>query len=84
MYMMGWLLTFTTSAVVYMVASCLFKWKIFPASRESSPKKWEWLANEGREGFFEGEGEGQSAIYAPSTPPTEEVHMGEKSHKGSV
>ena len=82
--MMGWLLTFTTSAVVYMVASYLVKWKIFPAGRESLPWKWEWLANEGREGFFDGEHEGRGAIYAPSTPPIEEMHMGEKEFKGSV
>lgn len=67
-----------------MVASYLVKWKIFPASRITSPWKWEWLANEGREGFYDGEGEGQSAIYAPSTPRSEEVHMGEKGFKGSV
>ncbi|KAF7552879.1 hypothetical protein G7Z17_g4048 [Cylindrodendrum hubeiense] len=80
MYMMGWILTFVTAAVVYMVGVQFVKIKkIFPQGREDSPLTWEWLANEGREGFFEDEQE--DTIYAPPTPPsmeTEEVDMGEK------
>lgn len=71
MYMMGWLLTFFTSAVLYFVATIFIKPRIFPRGLESSPFKWEWLANEGREGFFDGEKEGGD-IYCPHTPPVTE------------
>ncbi|KAG9200117.1 hypothetical protein G6514_007594 [Epicoccum nigrum] len=83
MYMMGWLLTFFTSAVVYYVATILVKPRIFPSGFESVPFKREWLANEGREGFFDGEREGGDS-FCPSTPPMtdgEEVRVGEKSAK---
>jgi NCS1 family nucleobase:cation symporter-1 len=86
MYMMGWLLTFTTSAVIYYVLTLLVKPKIFPAGHESTPLEWEWLANEGREGFFEEEKDG-GEIYAPATPPMterEELEMGEKSFKSAA
>lgn len=78
--MMGWILTFVTAAIVYMVGVQFGKIKkIFPQGREDSPLTWEWLANEGREGFFEDERE--DAIYAVPTPPSmeaEEVDIGEK------
>jgi NCS1 family nucleobase:cation symporter-1 len=83
MYMMGWLLTFFTSAVVYYVATILVKPRTFPSGFENVPFKREWLANEGREGFFDGEREGGDS-FCPSTPPMtdgEEVRVGEKSAK---
>lgn len=85
MYMMGWLLTFFTSATLYYVATVLVKPQIFPAGFEATPLKWEWLANEGREGFFAGERPGEEG-YCPPTPPTtdvEEVDVGEKSVKAT-
>jgi NCS1 family nucleobase:cation symporter-1 len=81
MYMMGWLLTFFTSAIIYYLMTLFFKPRVFPIGREDTPLKWEWLANEGREGFFEGEASGRD-IYAPSTPPMtegEKIEIGEKS-----
>jgi NCS1 family nucleobase:cation symporter-1 len=85
MYMMGWLLTFFTSATVYFVLTMFFKPRVFPHGREDTPLKFEWLANEGREGFFEGERDGE-IIYVPGTPPmdSEELKMGEKSFKATV
>jgi NCS1 family nucleobase:cation symporter-1 len=83
MYMMGWLLTFSTSAVIYYIATLFIKLQIFPSGSESGSLKWEWLANEGREGFFEGDRDGEE-IYCPATPPLmggEEVKMSEKSSK---
>lgn len=83
MYMMGWLLTFFTSAAVYYAARVLVKPRIFPAGFESVPVKREWLANEGREGFFDGERDGAGS-FRSSTPPVadrEEMRMGEKSAK---
>ncbi|PVH95088.1 hypothetical protein DM02DRAFT_732080 [Periconia macrospinosa] len=80
MYMMGWLLTFFTAAVVYYVMRIFVKPRIWPRGFEGSPWMFEWLANEGREGFFEGEREGVEG-YCPSTPPAtdaEEVEVGEK------
>jgi NCS1 family nucleobase:cation symporter-1 len=86
MYMMGWILTFSTSAVIYYVMTLFVKPQIFPISRENTPVKWEWLANEGREGFFEGERNGRE-IYAPATPPLterEELELGEKYLKATA
>ncbi|KAF1931164.1 uracil permease [Didymella exigua CBS 183.55] len=85
MYMMGWLLTFFTSAAVYYIATLFVKPRIFPSGFETTALKWEWLANEGREGFFDGERD-DGEMYCPSTPPTtdvEEVVVGEKSAKGA-
>lgn len=86
MYKMGWILTFVTAGVVYLVGSLFVPFKVFPAGKESSPKEWEWLANEGREGFFEDE-TGHELIEAPSTPSMsdgEEVHLGEKGSRSHV
>lgn len=85
MYMMGWLLTFFTSVIVYYVASVLIKPRIFPSGCENTPLRWEWLANDGREGFFGGEKD-EGEIYCPSTPPvmdSEEVEIDEKSQKSA-
>jgi NCS1 family nucleobase:cation symporter-1 len=86
MYMMGWLLTFFTSAILYYIMTLFAKRRIFPRGRESTPLKWEWLANEGREGFYEDEVDGRD-IYCPATPPridSEELEVGEKSLKVNV
>lgn len=86
MYMMGWLLTFFTSAVIYYIIAIFIKPQIFPTGREAAPFEREWLANEGREGFFEGERDGEE-YFAPATPPmtdAEEFHVGEKGCKADV
>jgi NCS1 family nucleobase:cation symporter-1 len=86
MYKMGWLLTFTTSATVYYALRTFTKPQIFPTGRESTPYQREWLANDDREGFYEGERDGGD-LYAPSTPPMtdgEEIQVGEKSYKSVV
>ncbi|KAF2213850.1 hypothetical protein CERZMDRAFT_83291 [Cercospora zeae-maydis SCOH1-5] len=86
MYMMGWLLTFTTSATVYYVIASFVKPQVFPTGRESTPFTREWLSNEGREGFYEGEMD-DGAIFAPPTPPEtdrEEYQVGEKGQKSSL
>lgn len=85
MYMMGWLLTFFTSAILYYIMTIIVKPRIFPAGFDTTPLKWEFLANDGREGFFDGERDG-GELYCPSTPPTtdiEEVDAGEKPGKAS-
>ncbi|KAK2035530.1 NCS1 nucleoside transporter [Colletotrichum zoysiae] len=82
MYMMGWVLTFCSSAIIYTILIHVFKVKIYPPGFESMPTEYEWLAKEGRDGFFEGERDGE--IYAPPSPRVtsgEEVHMGEKAQK---
>jgi len=88
MYKMGWLLTFTTSATVYYGLTMFIKPRIFPIGRESTPYQREWLANDGREGFYEGQRDGGD-IYAPATPPmtdadAEEIQVGEKAYKSVV
>ncbi|XPS72663.1 hypothetical protein M3J09_004826 [Ascochyta lentis] len=83
MYMMGWLLTFFTSAIVYYLATVFIKPQIFPSGFEVESPKWEWLANEGREGFFDGEKDSVE-LFCPSTPPIisgEEVEISGKSPK---
>lgn len=83
MYMMGWLLTFFTSAILYYISTVFIKPRVFPPGRESTPYEREWLANDGREGFYEGERDG-AALYAPPTPPpsdSEQFQMGEKAYK---
>ncbi|KAI6777418.1 hypothetical protein HG530_001363 [Fusarium avenaceum] len=86
MYMMGWLLTFVTAGVVYAVGVQFVNIRVFPAGR-GMVKTWEWLAKDGREGFFDDERDGQ-VIYAQSSPVTEksegEVRMGTKGDDGSL
>ncbi|KAF6825197.1 NCS1 allantoin transporter (NCS1 nucleoside transporter) [Colletotrichum plurivorum] len=79
MYMMGWVLTFSTSAIIYVGLIQVFKVKVFPAGCEDAPMEFEWLAKEGRDGFFEGEREGE--IYAPASLQGEEVQASEKAQK---
>ncbi|KAK1541009.1 NCS1 nucleoside transporter [Colletotrichum paranaense] len=82
MYMMGWVLTFFSSAILYAVLVQFFKTKVYPPGHENAPMDYEWLAKEGRDGFFEGEREGE--IYAPPSPridEAEELHLGEKVQK---
>ncbi|KAF5591189.1 uracil permease [Fusarium pseudoanthophilum] len=66
MYMMGWLLTFVTAGVVYTIGVQFVNIRVFPAGRATA-KTWEWLAKDGREGFYEDEREGQ-VIYAEESP----------------
>ncbi|KAH0265858.1 hypothetical protein KCU91_g11167, partial [Aureobasidium melanogenum] len=82
MYRLGYILTFTTAATVYYVLRIFIKPRIFPIGREDSPLQWEWLANEGREGFYEDEKEGIE-LFAPATPPVmeaEEIRMTGKAY----
>ncbi|KAJ5058740.1 amidase signature domain-containing protein [Bipolaris maydis] len=86
MYRMGWILTFTTAATVYYVTFLFIKPRVFPVGRESTPFEWEWLGNDGREGFFEGEGD-RGEIYVAATPPMtdagDDIEVGGKSLKMS-
>ncbi|KAI1675228.1 allantoin [Pyrenophora tritici-repentis] len=84
MYRMGYVLTFTTAAIVYYILRLFVKPRVFPYGRESTPFTQEWLANDGREGFYDGDRDG-GAIYAAATPPMteEDMETGEKSPKVS-
>lgn len=62
MYDLGWVLTFASAAIIYAVCVTIVKPKVVPAGRQGTPLGREWLANEGREGFFEGEREEIEAI----------------------
>jgi len=84
MYMMGWLLTFTTAAVVYYGITVFVKPKIFPAGYETSPFEWEWLAKEGRDGFFEEERAEVLGSETPSTTDGERFEVGEKNGKSDL
>lgn len=84
MYMMGFILTFTTSAVVYYGLTVFIKPRVFPAGFEGSPFKWEWLAKEGRDGFFEEEKAEVLGSETPTTTYGETVEMGEKGDKNEA
>jgi NCS1 family nucleobase:cation symporter-1 len=82
MYRLGFLLTFTTAATVYYVLTSFIKPRVFPVGREDTPIEREWLANGGREGFYEDERDGNE-LFAAATPPAtvvEEVDLGEKGY----
>ncbi|KAK6001431.1 hypothetical protein QM012_002762 [Aureobasidium pullulans] len=82
MYRLGYLLTFTTAATVYYVLRMFIKPRIFPTGREDTPFQREWLANEGREGFYEDEMH-SNELFAPATPPAmeaEEIQISEKAY----
>lgn len=82
MYMMGWVLTFFTSAILYAVLVQFFKTKVYPPGYENIPMDYEWLAKAGRDGFFEGEREGEIyALPSPRIDEAEELHLGEKVQK---
>ena len=84
MYKMGWILTFVTAGVVYFVGTRFINSQIFPAGQMSTPMEWEWLANEGREGFYEGEKYGSSTVDGLSISSASEqkrVQVGEKEAK---
>lgn len=77
MYMMGYILTFVTAGVVYFICTRFVHYRVFPAGREHISPQKEWLAKEGREGFYDGEREGLE-IVAVSTPcemEAEEIHL---------
>ncbi|TLD11584.1 hypothetical protein PspLS_11542 [Pyricularia sp. CBS 133598] len=94
MYMMGWQLTFVASAVVYMV--CLqffFKPRVLPdgCAGLADAASFEWLANDGREGFLDGERpvapgseSAEDVIYAPPTPTGAEEGSGAESKWSKV
>lgn len=87
MYKMGWLLTFVTAGVVYFVLTRFVTYRIFPEGRESTIKKWEWLANDGREGFFEGEHSNNAMVdglSVSSAVEAEELHIKDKSANALV
>lgn len=69
MYMMGWVLAFASAGVIYAIGVTFVKPQVFPDEFEEaeggSPREYEWLANQGREGFLEGERNGDEVIYSP-------------------
>ena len=81
MYKMGWILTFITAAVVYFVCIKIRKPRVFPTGFDDIPVSWEYLCNEGRDGFFDGEREGYG--YSPNESVSEavDVQIGEKEKK---
>ncbi|PSN69372.1 NCS1 nucleoside transporter [Corynespora cassiicola Philippines] len=73
MYKMGWILTFITAAVVYFVCIKIRKPRVFPTGFDDIPVSWEYLCNEGRDGFFDGEREGYG--YSPNESVSEAVDV---------
>lgn len=81
MYKMGWLLTFLTAGVVYFTCIMIRKPRVYPTEFEGVPVTWEYLCKNGRDGFFDGERDGED--YSPSESVTEavDVQVGEKGGK---
>lgn len=69
MYKLGWFLTFTTAGVVYFALIKVRKSRVFPAGFEDVPVVWEYLAIDGRDGFFDGERDN----YVQRSPTQSEV-----------
>jgi NCS1 family nucleobase:cation symporter-1 len=86
MYKLGWILTFVTAFVVHLILIKLFKEKVYPDGYESLPTKWEYLAKEGREGFFDGEGTDHNSLASEAEGGIVkvDVHVGEKEQQVSV
>lgn len=74
MYKLGWILTFTTAGVVYFILIRARKPKVFPAGFEDVPVRWEYLAVDGRDGFFDGEREAYVTERTPSESVVEETY----------
>ena len=80
MYKLGWILTFTAAAIIYYLLTFFVKLRVFPAGFEHMPLTFEYLAKDGRDGFFEGERvEITGAPVSPVLSDTDEVRIqGEK------
>lgn len=81
MYKMGWILTFVTAGVVYFVRTKFINYQVFPTGQLSTPMKWGWLANGGREGFYDGENHGSTTVDGMSVSSVleqKDMHVGEK------
>lgn len=79
MYKMGWILTFITAGTVYFILIKIRKPKIFPTGFDDMPVTWEYLANGGRDGFFDGEREAYGMSPSESVAEQVDVQMDEKS-----
>ncbi|KAF9889716.1 hypothetical protein FE257_007022 [Aspergillus nanangensis] len=55
MFKMGFILTFVTASVVYLVLVKVLPVRVFPQALEGMAVEWEYLAKEGRDGFLEEE-----------------------------
>lgn len=79
MYMLGWVLTFISAAVIYVVSVTLVKPRVFPAGHEDTPFTREWLAGSGREGFYPGERQQPVIIGDVISTSQDDVNEGETS-----
>lgn len=79
MYMLGWVLTFISAAVIYVVSVTLVKSRVFPAGHEDTPFTREWLAGSGREGFYPGERQQPVIIGDVISTSQDDVNEGETS-----
>jgi NCS1 family nucleobase:cation symporter-1 len=83
MYTMGWTLTFVTAAVVYFICIKVFPPPVYPVGFEMPPK-WEYLAKDGRDGFFDGERDGEVVMASPALRDSEEGYSEEKLSKSDL
>ncbi|KAF2730613.1 NCS1 nucleoside transporter [Polyplosphaeria fusca] len=77
MYKLGWILTFITAAVVYLIGIKIWKPRVYPRGYEDVPGTWEYLCRDGRDGFFDGERD--LPVYeGESVEEAVDVQIGEK------
>ncbi|KAL4875889.1 permease for cytosine/purines, uracil, thiamine, allantoin-domain-containing protein [Aspergillus karnatakaensis] len=69
MFKMGWILTFAVAAVVYFVLFKEVKLEVFPVLYRYLEVRWEYLAKEGRDGFFDGERDAETGVVVSEGVP---------------
>ncbi|KAH8909658.1 NCS1 nucleoside transporter [Coniochaeta sp. PMI_546] len=82
MYTFGWILTFVAAAVVYFVGIKIFPPKVYPDGFDM-PTSWEYLAKNGREGFFDGERDVE-VIHSPALRDSEEGYSEKDLSKAEI
>lgn len=75
MYKMGWLLSFFTAGIVYYVLRLFLKVPVHPPAYEGMPTTWEYMAKEQREGFYDGEREGNMDVITGNGSDIETAHV---------
>jgi len=83
MYTFGWILTFVTAATVYFVGIKVFPPRVYPEGLAGMPTSWEYLAKNGREGFFDGERDVE-VVGTPVRKDSEDGYLEKEGPKAEV
>jgi NCS1 family nucleobase:cation symporter-1 len=83
MYTFGWILTFVTAATVYFIGIKIVPPKVYPDGLADMPASWEYLAKNGREGFFDGERD-VDVVCTPVRRDSEDGYIEKESAKAEI